>query len=355
MRQVIVLGAGLAGSFLACRLLRQGCHVTLIDDRAPMSASRVAAGLYNVITGRFGSKTWKAETLLAELDAVLKDPFFQGVSQFIHPIHIYRPFKDVEEYNQWSGWSAEPAYHQLVKFEERPLFPEVIHNPLGGIRILPCGWVNIGGLIDRLQDIFRSNGGVVLQGSIPYDQINMGQKTLTWKGEPLGFDQMICCEGYRIRQNPWFEKLPVQPNKGEILEIESEGLDQLPFVITKKVYMVPGESGRWIVGSTYEHLFDDPGPTEAGRAQIEEQLRLVLKVPYKVVGHRAGIRPTTPNRRPILGSHPQWPFLYTLSGFGTKGMLAAPYCSRLMTAHILEGAEVPEELRITQFKAFRPT
>lgn len=353
-QKMLILGGGLAGSFMACRMLQAGMEVSVLDDRHPGSASRVAAGLYNVITGRFGAKSWMAETLLSEISEMVDDPFFAGISQFIHPIHIYRPFKNIEDYNQWTGKSAEPAYRELVQFEERPLLPELMENPLGGIRILPCGWVNISGLIDFLHTLIQQGGGKIHVGEIRYENIELDRRSYAIEGQSFQFDHLICCEGHRIRQNPWFQAIPVQPNKGEILEIHAPGLRALPFVITKKVYVVPGGGDQWIVGSTYKNHFDSPEPTEAGKQEILESLDLVLKIPYKITGHRAGIRPTSPNRRPILGTHPLWPFLHTLTGFGTKGMLAAPWSSKLLTAHILgHEPDIPDEVKISRFKAFR--
>lgn len=353
-QQMLILGGGLAGSFMACRLLQAGMAVTVIDDRHPASASRVAAGLYNVITGRFGVKSWMADTLLQEISEMVSDPFFEGISQFIHPIQIYRPFKNIEDYNHWTGKSVEPSYRHLVQFEENPLLPELIENPLGGIRILPCGWVDISGLIDFLHRLIELQGGKIFYQNVLYEKISLDRRIYSLEQQSIRFDHLICCEGHRIRQNPWFEAIPVQPNKGEILEIHAPKLRELPFVITRKVYLVPGGGDQWIVGSTYKNHFDSPEPSEAGKQEILDSLNLVLKIPYTITGHRAGIRPTSPNRRPILGSHPDWAFLHTLTGFGTKGMLAAPWSSKLLTAHILgQKPEIPDDVKISRFKAFR--
>ncbi len=353
--RALILGGGLAGSLMACRLLQRGNEVCLIDDRAPNSASRVAAGLYNVITGRFGAKTWLAETLLEEIKALLADPFYRGIEEEVHPMPIYRPFRDIEEYNLWSGRIQEPAYQHLVSFVERPIFPDLLHNPHGGIRIETCGWANIGGIVDLLHRLIEQHGGSCLVGDIPYERIDLNKKTIIWEDKTIRFDALICCEGHRIRNNPWFEKLPVQPNKGEILEIESPELSKLPFVVSRKIYVLPNAPDRWVVGATYANHFDVSGPSEAGKTEILGYLDKVIRAPYCVVAHRAGIRPTTPNRRPILGTHPDWPSVHVLTGFGAKGMLAAPYCSKLLAAKIIgEHPAIPEEISLSRFKAFRP-
>ena len=63
-QQIAIIGGGLAGSFLALRLCLKGHSVYLFDEAISNSASRVAAGLFNVITGRYGAKSWEADFII---------------------------------------------------------------------------------------------------------------------------------------------------------------------------------------------------------------------------------------------------------------------------------------------------
>jgi glycine/D-amino acid oxidase-like deaminating enzyme len=346
----VILGGGLAGTFMATRLCAAGQRVTLIDDRHPDSASRVAAGLFNVITGRHGAKSWLADTLLAEIKAFFADPIATEARQHVHYLDIYRPFKTTEAYNQWTGRAQEPAYAPLVSFQETPLVPNQVINPYGGIMIHGCGWVDTGAMIDaQLPHLELTHQLRRLTGSISYDHVDLAEQTIQLRNERLPFDHLICCEGHRFTQNPWFDFVTMIPNKGDILEIEAPGLT-LPFALSKKVYLVPIGQGRWVCGSTYANQFADPSPTPQGRAEIEGHLQQAIGVSYEVVGHRAAIRPTTPNRRPIVGTHPDYPHVHTLTGFGTKGILLGPYTSRLLTQKILTGQdEIPAEASLGRF------
>lgn len=353
-KRVLVVGGGLAGSMAACRLQAAGWQVLLADDKAPGSASPVAAGLYNVITGRLGAKTWMADAFLAALHNWLAEPAFQGARQFVHPLPIYRPFQDLAEYNAWMGKSAEPGFASLVKIESNPLFPEWLHNPWGGLLIQPCGWVDIAGLVAWLQETLVVRGGRLLSGTLDYQDLDWENKYLSWAGERIRVDQIVHCEGYRIREHPLFEALSIRPNKGEILDVRVPGLPELPFALSKKAYLVPGrQPGHWVVGSTYRNEFEGTEPTEEGRNEILAQLSQVLLAKVEVVGQRAGIRPTTPNRRPVLGTHPAFPWVHVLTGFGTKGMLAAPFSTALLT-EMLEGLQpaIPGEMSLGRFAGF---
>lgn len=349
-QHVVILGGGLAGTFLATRLCHAGQRVTLVDDRDPQSASRVAAGMFNVITGRYGAKSWLADTLLQEIEAFFELPPCVEAKAHVHHRDIYRPFKTTEEYNKWTGRAEEPEFAPLVRFQEQPLRPEQVINPHGGIMIKGCGWADTGRVIDSLQHQLEMHYHLRrLTGHLPYQEVDLTAKTVQLRGEKLPFDHLVCCEGYQLANNPWFDFLRVIPNKGEILTIEAPDLD-LPFLLSKKIYLVPIGDGKWVCGATYANQFEDLTPSETGRAEIEGYLQKAINVPYIVVGHWAGARPTTPNRRPIVGTHLEIPHLHVLGGFGTKGMLLGPYASRLLTELILTGeADIPAEAQVGRF------
>lgn len=348
-RHFLIIGGGLAGSSLALRLSEAGQQVTLIDNAAPHAASRVAAGLYNVITGRFSAKTWMAESLLDAWKKLLETPAGSAARPFVHPAPIYRPFKEVEEYNKWLGRSGDAAWAGLVRLQEQPWRSDAVENPLGGLFVEGCGWAEVGAVTEAwLQALTPAPGFRRITADIPYSAISLNAKTLSCGGEQIPFDELVFCEGYRAAENPFFPGLPVIPNKGELLLIEAPELD-LDAVLTGGGYLCPLGGGRYVAGSTYAKHFEHAEPTAGGRAHICNYLDGVLKLPYRVLEQRAGIRPTTPDRRPIAGTHPAYAFVHILTGFGTKGVLYAPYLSACMAASLLEAAPLPAALSLARF------
>ena len=63
----LLIGQGLAGSALGYRLKKAGKKIKLIDLPSENKSSRVAAGLYNPVTGRKMVKTWNADLLSPEI------------------------------------------------------------------------------------------------------------------------------------------------------------------------------------------------------------------------------------------------------------------------------------------------
>ena len=350
-KHFVIVGGGLAGTFMAVRLLQAKQTVSLIDDKAPQSASRVAAGLFNIITGRFGAKSWMGETLLAKVRTFLARPEFEGAQQFVFDTEIYRPFKTIEEYNKWQARTVDPGFSHLIRLQEEVYRPDLIHNPIGGIWILPCGWIDLAGFINWMLDwLIQQDGFQYFHTQLAYDQLDVHARLLNVDGAQIKFDEVIFCEGYRINQNPWFPRLRIIPNKGETLLIESEAIPS-DFVISKKIYLIPVGNQQFVVGSTYYNHFIDILPSEKGKAEICTHLEKAIKVPYRILEHKAGIRPTTPDRKPLMGTHKELEHLHVFTGFGTKGVLLAPYFSEKMSDFILDKTNVlPKEVDWRRFK-----
>jgi len=349
-QHVVIIGGGLAGTLMAARLCLEGVQVTLVDDRDPQAASRVAAGLYNIITGRAGAKTWMADTLVEELNAFFALEEFEELRQFRHQMPIYRPFHDVEDYNKWLGRSQEAAYAPWVRFHERPYRPDLIHNPFGGIMIEGCGWVEIGPMIEKLQAILEFRYHLRrLTGFLEPDSIDLENRSIKLRAEDLSYTQIVFANGYKLTEHPYFEGLPIRPNKGETLLLESSAV--LPHAVVRKGYFIPSESGI-IAGSTYQNTFTSNMPTEEGKQTILENFSGVINSPFNVIKHKAGIRATSPNRKPLIGTHPLGSSsIFVLAGFGAKGLLFSFWSSKLLSKMLLDNDtyDLPFEANVQRY------
>ena len=61
---VLIVGQGLAGTWLSWWLEQAGLSYLVLDHEDPSSASRHAAGLINPVTGRRLVKTWMIDELM---------------------------------------------------------------------------------------------------------------------------------------------------------------------------------------------------------------------------------------------------------------------------------------------------
>jgi glycine/D-amino acid oxidase-like deaminating enzyme len=150
--------------------------------------------------------------------------------------------------------------------------------------------------------------------------------------------------------HPWFKGLPFAPSKGETILIESEELTN-QHIFKKSMTVVPLFSKNlfW-VGSSYEWEFSHPNPTPEFLEKTKFHLDTWLKVPYKIIDHKAALRPSTLERRPFVGFHPQNPSLGILNGMGTKGASLTPYFAHQLARHIVNGTPITPEADINRFQ-----
>lgn len=343
----IIVGQGLAGSCLALHLLWRGKKILVFDLPEKNRASTIAAGLFNPITGKRLSQSWKA----AELFPYLFEFYSRAENflncRFFHPVPIYRPFSSVQEQNEWMARSAENG---LGKFIEK-IFTSSAYaqskDRFGGVLTRQSGYLNV--------NLFTSTVRKLLVHQNSLAQNHFHGKYLAYKVDGVSYNDIaasniIFCDGMHSLKNQIFEWLPLRPLKGETLLIS---MDQKPELIYNRgVYIVPTEGdGRYLVGATYDPLSKTEGITQTSRIELEEKLQELIQTPYKIIEQNWGIRPTSPDRRPMLGSHPDRKFVITFNGLGTKGVSLAPYFSNMLAEWMDGKTELPLDINIERFKA----
>ncbi|NJL76493.1 MAG: FAD-dependent oxidoreductase [Saprospiraceae bacterium] len=121
-------------------------------------------------------------------------------------------------------------------------------------------------------------------------------------------------------------------------------------ILKHRIFIVPlGEDLYWI-GATNNQTFEDETPTLSNRQTLENHLREILKLPFEVVAHQAGVRPTVKDRRPFLGLHPQFNQLAIFNGLGTKGASLAPFFAKQMADFLTTGRSIDEAVDIKRFE-----
>ena len=153
-----------------------------------------------------------------------------------------------------------------------------------------------------------------------------------------------------MKQNPFFNTLPLEGTKGELLVIHAPDL-KLDVILKSSVFIIPIGDEQYLVGSTYAWNDYSNKPTESAKNEILEKLQKVISCSFKVVHHRAGIRPTVTDRRPLVGQHKAHKNLYLMNGLGSRGVLIAPTVAKDLIAYIEDGVPLPKEIDINRFKS----
>jgi len=148
-------------------------------------------------------------------------------------------------------------------------------------------------------------------------------------------------------QGGLFNSIPLRSLKGETLLVQTE--QRVERIYNRGVYVVPSGLGIYKVGATYNTKDKSEGITENGGAELHEKLKLLMKLSFKELNQDWGFRPTTPDRRPILGAHLTHPDLVMFNGLGTKGVSLAPYFSSQLADWMTGVAEIEAAVDIRRF------
>ncbi|EMR04553.1 NAD(P)/FAD-dependent oxidoreductase [Cesiribacter andamanensis] len=342
---VLLIGQGLAGTLLSYQLRQRGLSVLVLDQPQLTASSRIAAGLYNPITGRQMVKTWWADRLFPLVEQAYQALEELTGQRFLHPMPLYRPFVSIAEKNDWHGRWSDPAYAPYIeRIEDGPIHSPQLINPFGGLMLRQTGWLDIPLLLDSWRAYLQQ------QGAFRADAFAEEELELLPQGvryRDVEADKLVYCTGTAQLQSRYWQWLPLRPVKGDVLLLQTG--EEFPFIPNRGVFMVPLGGGRYRAGSTYNHQDLSLEPDPRGRAEIEEKLGALVAMPWQVLEQQVGIRPATKDRRPVLGAHPELPGLYVFNGLGTKGVSLAPYCAELLADHLKNGTELATEISIKRF------
>ncbi|MFP6901116.1 MAG: FAD-binding oxidoreductase [Opitutales bacterium] len=331
----MIIGQGLAGCLLAKALGERGASCLVIGESLPMSATPVAAGIMNPITGRRLVKSWRTEKYLP-----FAKNFYRKLSrEWDEPLmtegRILRFPRDKEEIIRFRERRMDPEYTPFLGAEFPPgHWKEMGWKDEGGsYEILEVGWVNLERIATRLRDCFREQG-ILREETFTHSDLRFTGARVSW-GE-VEADGIVFCEGARVLDNPWFTDLPFTPSRGETLELEAMGMPDSE-ILQSGYWLLSSPDGTLRAGATYDHDDLTSGPTERGREQILEGLSQFLDKSPAIAVQLSGLRPSTRDRLPILGRHPQHACLSLFNGFGSKGASWIPPLAQRFADHLLDG------------------
>ena len=341
----IIVGQGLAGSSLAIQLIQQGKKVVVFDEPVKNQCSRVAAGLFNPITGKGIVKTWMAEELFTSLTHYTHCESVFG-RRFFFPQLLYRPFYSAEEQNNWMAKSGDGTVAPFIeKIFTACHFQDQVHDVHGGILLKASGYLDAPSFLAATSQYLDAKDSLEVAHFNALEVIHSLEGIIY---QNIRARQIIFCAG--VSDNPFFKWLPIRSLKGETLTIN---LEISPSVIFNRgVYIVPlARTNSYKVGATYQLKDLSQTITLEGRTELMTKLNGLLKNPLEVVGQDWGIRPTTLDRRPMLGPHPSFKNLVIFNGLGTKGVSLAPYFSAQLANWLTGNGEIQKEVHIKRFNA----
>ena len=130
--------------------------------------------------------------------------------------------------------------------------------------------------------------------------------------------------------------------------LDAERLAELP-ALSSGGYIVPApDSDELILGSSFEHEFEDLQPSPEVTAHIiANAARTLPMLTDAAVTHEvAGVRVTRHSaRKPLLGPLPAFRRVWTFTALGAKGLLTAPLLAQGLPGYLQNPSGIPEEVQ----------
>ncbi len=360
---VVIVGGGVIGSFIAYRLASVGLSVTVVErDSIGSHASGYALGLLNPTSCTGSIESLSHQSFVMHQQMLEEVEHESGVD--VQALHV-------------------PHIELALKQSEVPVMMQE-HDRIAAFPNFTCDWIQpdeIRRLDSRItHEVY---GGLFIDKVIAIDSYNFTLATAQaaeFKGveyvsdEAVGLvydrdrvtgvmvgDDCINCGTAVLALGPWSGAvsawvdidIPVVPQKGEILRVE--GLSpRLNFHIhgftlgSSCSILQKADGAIWLAATVQDDTgFDVTPSVDARESLILRGIRMMPELEWqRMLLQTACMRPVTPDGDPILGKIPGKEGLFIASGTGGQGILLAPVIGSSMADLISTGKS---DIDITQF------
>jgi tRNA 5-methylaminomethyl-2-thiouridine biosynthesis bifunctional protein len=361
-KTALIIGGGLAGSYLASALAKRAWQVKIIDAEATPAA---------------GASANRQAVLYPKLSA-FSSPFTEFIlSSYLYAVRTYRPLLKQAVLGELAGILQLP-YRQRERSNHQHLktwlnaYPELGYfvdasaaSKLAGISLSSGGlFIKDAGYLDipALCAVLLQQSAIEWQGNTQVNEIvyDGGQ----WHVAGESASVLILANGQGANQFAQSAHLPLKTMRGQVsLMAVSDESAKLRLPLCAAGHVLPAGEGAHGLGASYH-----PGSEDRACTAVDDALNLEKLASFavehavwsqQVIGHWAGIRAATPDYLPLLGPvademafkeqfsrfssdsrrwipqfGPYHPGLYVCSGFGSRGLCMIPLSAEWLAACI---------------------
>ncbi len=345
MKKFIIVGKGLAAHCLMHQFYRHNINFVCIGEASLSTSSKVAAGIWNPVVFKRMTASWMADVLVPSLESFYSDCEKRLNTTLIHSRQLIKPFTEDQEKVLWQKKAAAG----LNAFLDTNIYdPQsehhalIIKNQYGLVK--QAGNLNINAFIDAGEEYFKAN---IITEVFDYTSLSIHPNHVSYKN--IEAENILFCEGYLVKNNPYFKWIPLVPAKGETLIIRGLGLGLKDFIFNKDGFVMDLGNDHYKVGATYEWKELNDKTSTKGLKSLEDKIQRISQAPYQIVKQEAGVRPSSLDRRPIIGKHPKYPHLHIFNGLGAKGVMLAPFFTENFVHFYLQKTGLHPEVDVKRF------
>jgi glycine oxidase len=347
---VIVVGAGAIGASIAYQLSKAGVKV-MVFDRGPIAGEATGAS-GGIISARPGPDTPEPLGILfqesARLYPALAAELYErtGIDIGLRRSGLLRvAYSETEEHDLRAGrhWQIDhgavmPWLDQRSAIDVEPaLNPSIraaLHDP-DVQQVIPRVFAQASARAAADLGATLREGVTVFQLLLERDRVvgvGLGSETIR-------ADEVVVANG--AWAGGWSQQLhaaiPVRPVRGQMASLQTVNTALRVIVMSQDGYALSKADGSTIVGTTVEDAGYDSRPTTVGVARL---LMLAPRLAPRLADATfrtawAGLRPATPDGRPMIGRLPDWRGVTLATGHFRDGILLAPITAELVTDLLL--------------------
>ena len=345
MKDLIIVGQGLAAHVLAHTFRKNQLSFTVIGSPALSKSSQVAAGIWNPIVFKRMTSSWLAHLTIPFLSEFYHECEKELQTDFITQRKLIKPFVQEQEKQLW----IKKSKNELSMFIDETVFEKnnrelnnCILKEYGIVK--QAGNLDIASFLEASRMYFKEN---CIFEKFDHDSLIIGDNKVQYKDTLAR--HIVFCEGHLISNNPYFSWIPMKPVKGEVLTFTANELFIQNTVLNKNGFIIDIGNNTFKAGATYEWNDLSETPTEKGKRELEAKISQMISCNYETKAHEAGIRPSTIDRRPVIGKHPKHPNMFVFNGLGTKGVMLAPYFANNFVLFYHQKQELNPETDVKRF------
>ncbi len=354
-----VFGAGITGTAIAAALRDKGKSVLLIDPHVLENAPGAPAGLVNPATGRHARLSWRSEECMPllrhRIEAISSHT---GKVNLISDSGVLRPavnenlaqnfLESLNNYEWPKGWI------QWLDPKETQGINRYVGDNYGALW-LDCGFtVFVDRYLNAYRQYLREKGTECRYEPANYNEIT-GKDSFRIhfdSGYTATAEHVIVAAGWKTPQFCDWEYLKLHLVKGQIAVYEADHDLDWQHGVSAMGYSLRRGERTIIVGSTYEHKFENTDTTNKALIQLSKKRDVMLpglNGRASLKHQLAGVRVTTPNKLPVIGRHKEKKNLCIYSGMGSKGLLYSEYTAGILANHLVDGTEIEKDLSTDRF------
>lgn len=353
---VLVIGGGIVGMSCARALARRGVAVRLLDagDHEGVATTAAAGMLAPMAEAQAEDPLLafnvRARDVYSELVAELEQE--TGIDIGLWRDGIYEVAFSEDEVNAAKGqvaWQRQSGFSAewLSAEELRERVPGIGPDALGAILAPEDGALEPLALVAALRASAEAAGAEVVEnaqvGAVRIEDRQV--RGVTVRGQPTDAGAVLVAAGcWSGRLDGLPRPLSIEPIRGQMVALEWPRDEPRAVVYSAGGYVLR-RGDEAVAGSTMEHVGYDASVTEQGVDQIVQAAGRLYPALTRAAQLRcwAGLRPGTPDGRPLLGPDPDVPNLWYAAGHGRNGILLAGLSGEIL-AQLYLGEEAEYDL-----------